>query len=202
MTRIDILNPTVEAFADHGEDNPEAGVREIPNSHLRHRPREVKSASGVNIQDANLLKIKITHGFKLKVPLIDRVVPAVLMRTDPANAQFYSLRRIPITAVATVRMQSPARPDNNWHAGGESGDGQVPPRPPEDNLNDSSHLAGDPTADGGADNSDNGGFDLIDPDNGATTCGIAFCCQTEEQLQAEQNSSPLPTDNSVSPVDG
>ena len=202
LTRIDILNPTVEAFADHGEDNPEAGVREIPNSHLRYRSREVKSASGVNIQDANLLKIKVTHGFKLKVPLIDRVVPAVLMRTDPTNAQFYSMRRIPITAVATVRMQSPAWPDNNWHAGGETGSGQVPPRPPEDNPNDPDHLAGDPTSGSGSGDADNGVLDLIDPDTSPVTCGIAFCCRSEEQLQVEQASSPLLSDNNTSPIDG
>ena len=130
-TQIEILNPTRAAFDDFGETDAD-GRRILPNDHLRYRNRDVGAQSGVNLQDANLLKIKITYGYDLQVPLIDRLLPAVLRQIDPANSVFYAAGRIPITAVATVRMHSDAWLAGNMVAGGpggsvpDDGNNQVP----------------------------------------------------------------------------
>ncbi|WP_437557478.1 TadE/TadG family type IV pilus assembly protein [Acidithiobacillus sulfuriphilus] len=60
---IRILNPTREAFADFAEqtrDTSGAWVRAIPVDHLGYRPTSVGSDSGLNVQDATLLKIQVT----------------------------------------------------------------------------------------------------------------------------------------------
>ncbi len=124
-TKIEILNPTQEAFEDFGIENAE-GITEIPNVHLKSRERTVGSDSGVNIQDANLLKIRVTYAYELKIPLVNRLITAVLARTDRDNLQYYMINRIPITSVATVRMQSPAYEDNNISVEAGSGGGSVP----------------------------------------------------------------------------
>ena len=124
-TTIEVLNPTREAFDDFGQTNPETGRIEIPNSHLRYAPRDIGATSGVNLQDANLLKIKVTYGYKLDVPFIDRLVTGTLQRLDPQNAAYYRIGRIPLTAVATVRMQSEAWPGGNVSVASAGGGGAV-----------------------------------------------------------------------------
>ena len=126
FTRIEILNPTQEAFEDFGVKNQSNGKREIPNDNLRSRSRQIGAKSGVTLQDANILKVKVTYGYKLEVPLIRHVLPAIMKWVDPGNIVYYVAGRIPMTAVATVRMQSAAWPDNNAHAGEGSGGGTPP----------------------------------------------------------------------------
>jgi len=114
-TKVKIINPTSEAFDDWGTLNPESGKIEIPNSHLRHRDSErvPGATSGVTLQDANLLKIEVKYGYKMSVPLAANLFSRVMSAMDPGNAQFYLSGRIPLTSVATVRMQSPAQQDGN-----------------------------------------------------------------------------------------
>jgi len=111
QTKIDILSPTVEAFDDWGYVSTVSGSRAIPNSHLRSRHAQrakLGSKSGLNLHDANLLKIKVTHGVHLRVPLVGPAIAKALRIVDPANAHYYALNQLPITSVATVRMQSEA----------------------------------------------------------------------------------------------
>jgi hypothetical protein len=118
-TSIEILNPTPTAFDDWGEMSLEAGVRAIPNSHLRHRVADrntVGAQSGLNLHDANLLKIKVTHGFEMKVPVVSDVIAKGMLLADPTNAHFYAQKQLPITSVATVRMQNEAW-EQDWDAG-------------------------------------------------------------------------------------
>lgn len=112
--RIRILNPTREAFADFGEAVD--GVREIPNDRLHARSAAIGAHSGLNIQDANLLKVAITYGYELKVPLVNWFIARVLLgvrgggRTmDAFEQQLLRRSLLPIVATSTVRMQSPAR---------------------------------------------------------------------------------------------
>ncbi|MES9821297.1 MAG: DUF2235 domain-containing protein [Candidatus Thiodiazotropha sp.] len=138
FTEIEIINPTIEAFDEFGREivDPRTGDVHfgIPNSHLRWRARDV-GRSGVNIQDANLLKVKVTYGYQLKVPLMDRVIPAVMRLVDPEHIHYYNARRLPITSVATVRMQSDAwRDDNNVHMMPPGG-GATPPSTEDDPQN-------------------------------------------------------------------
>ncbi|MEW8105817.1 MAG: DUF6531 domain-containing protein [Candidatus Thiodiazotropha endolucinida] len=154
FTEIEIINPTIEAFDEFGREivDPRTGDVHfgIPNSHLRWRERDV-GRSGVNIQDANLLKVKVTYGYQLKVPLMDRVIPAVMRLVDPQNIHYYNARRLPITSVATVRMQSDAwRDDNNVHMIPPGGGG-TPPSTEDDPQNDGA-TPDDDEGQGGDDN--------------------------------------------------
>lgn len=108
QTRIRVINPTTDAFTDWGFDDPDTGEHLIPNSHLRHQPNGVGSVSGLTLRDANLLKIEVTHGFEMKVPLVSTLLAKTLMVFDAENAVFYAQNQLPLTSVATVRMQSPA----------------------------------------------------------------------------------------------
>lgn len=64
--RIEILSPTVEAFNEHNADG------RIPNDNLMFRP--TTADSGVSIQDANLLKIRVNYCFKLVVPFVNQLI--------------------------------------------------------------------------------------------------------------------------------
>lgn len=164
--QIAIQNPAKEAFDDFGMSVKVGNqtIREIPNDHLRYRSRDVGPASAVNIQDANLLKIEVTYGYKMVVPVINTLTAAVLRKLDPVNSNYYSADppRLPIKSVALVRMHSPARADGNLsvQAGlaGEGGNaGAVPPLNPP--------VGEPPPGDGSS--SDAGG--------GPTECIGAFC---------------------------
>ncbi|MEW8506910.1 MAG: TadE/TadG family type IV pilus assembly protein, partial [Candidatus Thiodiazotropha sp.] len=151
FTEIEIINPTIEAFDEYGREIVDLRTGDvrfgIPNSHLRWRSNRVGN-SGVNIQDANLLKIKVTYGYQLKVPLMDRVIPAVMRMIDPEHIQYYNARRLPITSVATVRMQSDAwRDENNVHMN-PPGSGATPPST-EENPETSGTSPGDDVGQGG-----------------------------------------------------
>lgn len=63
---IEILSPTSDAFEEHNN-----GVA-IPNDNLMYRPTTVKG--GVSVQDANLLKIRVSYCFKLVVPFVNKLI--------------------------------------------------------------------------------------------------------------------------------
>jgi hypothetical protein len=107
-TTLRILNPTREAFNDFGEDLD--GQRQIPNHHLKRRDTAVGPTSSVNIQDANLLKVEVTYGYRMTVPIAAPLIAAVMQIADPAHTAYYqaSPPRLPLKASALVRMHSPA----------------------------------------------------------------------------------------------
>jgi len=118
-TKIEILNPTPASFELHGktkevEDSHgnKRTVIAIPNSHLRFRKNTIQE-DGLNVQDANLLKIKVTYGYQMRLPFLDMEIPGmrlamrtVMLHADPDNWSYYIRGQIPISATATVRMQS------------------------------------------------------------------------------------------------
>jgi TadE-like protein len=127
LVQIEVLNPTPASFSDFGVRNGAFGNRSfIPNDNLEHRSLNVGGASGQTLHDANALKIKVTYGYELKVPLIKSVISSAMCaidsgvaafdreRTRPALASgndcatFYGRGRIPIVSYATVQMQTPA----------------------------------------------------------------------------------------------
>lgn len=109
--RIRILNPTRESFEDFATEVD--GARELPNDRLHARSTVRGSLGGLNIQDANLLRVEVTYGHELKVPLINGFVSRLSLlarrEVDPFQQQLLRRNRLPITATATVRMQSPLR---------------------------------------------------------------------------------------------
>lgn len=103
---IERLNPTPAAFEDFGvQDN---NNKYIPNTWLHFKSRAIGEASKLNIQDANILKIKIKYGFPLKVPVIDTIIATVLSTFNPSNLQYYTSKplRIPLSTTAVMHMQS------------------------------------------------------------------------------------------------
>ena len=108
--RIRILNPTREAFDDFAVEVD--GVSELPNDRLHARDTRRGTSGGLNIQDANLLRVEVTYGYELKVPLINGFISRLLGMTRDSDAfhqQLLRRTRLPITSTATVRMQSPLR---------------------------------------------------------------------------------------------
>lgn len=113
-------------------------VAVIPNDNLRWRPRRVASLAGggsINLQDANLLKVRSVWCHRLIVPVLDRVVFKIVHDPllgggksdaqrvckalsddpdkysdgdDPEVYKFF----IAITSDATIRMQSPVVVDD------------------------------------------------------------------------------------------
>ncbi len=141
--RIRILNPTREAFEDFGEEVE--GVREIPNDRLHARSTSVGALSGVNVQDANLLRVEITYGYELKVPLVNWFISRILLSArrvgnmDAFEQQLLRRGRLPIVTTSTVRMQSPARMSDAVVARGDLPDvDRIPAdaRPPDDAQDD------------------------------------------------------------------
>lgn len=164
--RIRILNPTREAFEDFGEEVE--GIREIPNDRLHARSTSVGALSGVNIQDANLLRVEITYGYELKVPLVNWFISRILLSArrvgnmDAFEQQLLRRGRLPIVTTSTVRMQSPARMSDAIVARGDLPDvDRIPAdaRPPDDSEDDDAESE---EAAGGSESGDQGGSSLAD----------------------------------------
>lgn len=116
-TRIELLNPTRESFDDWNDAELQnrvgKGRRVIPNHGLAFRaPDAIGARSGQNIQDANLLKIRVTYGYEPKVPLIRLIYARYLKWLDPGNDPFHTYLvnrdRIPVVSHATVQLHSDA----------------------------------------------------------------------------------------------
>ena len=132
-SRVELLNPTRESFDDWADqelsDQEYGGRRAIPNSGLAFRdPDEIRPNSGQNVQDANLIKLKITHGYELKVPLAGTLIQFVSKWTDSGKDSFitelYAKRRTPLVTHITLQMQSdPVEPDNPVSFAGLGNDG-------------------------------------------------------------------------------
>jgi hypothetical protein len=126
---VERLSPSAAAFKDFGIKDA-SGKTVIPNDNLEWRASTVGATSGVHIQDANLLRIRATYGYELKVPLMAFMLRRVMCGGSggvqafggdvslldavysPASAEclkYYLLGRVPIVAHATVQMQTPAR---------------------------------------------------------------------------------------------
>lgn len=141
---IERINPVKQDFTEHQIANtyfPDPDLTEafaIPVDNLYYRSDKTTSGPGggsgrVSIQDATLLKIKITYCYPLYVPFLNRVIPEWFTGTDDvtrftgdATAQAHDVgfgdfkeacinnRQLPITASAVMRMQSPVIDDPGY----------------------------------------------------------------------------------------
>jgi outer membrane protein OmpA-like peptidoglycan-associated protein/uncharacterized membrane protein (UPF0127 family) len=151
-SRIELLNPTRESFDDWHDPRLQAtlqtnGKRVIPNRQLarnlgdratleslgdQRNVREVagswvKAKSGQSLSDANLLKIRITHGYRPSVPLMGMVYNRFLRWMDTGNDAFATTLlnqgRIPVVSHVTVQMQTDAIEGSNVSSPGMGNDG-------------------------------------------------------------------------------
>lgn len=112
-TEIRIVSPTRAAYADWAEPQFD-GVKAIPNDSLAFRPSTPGARSGLTVQDANVLKIRVVYGYKMIVPVIDKIVIAIFRDTfyqgmDAREIAMLESGRLPIVSQAVVRMQTPIR---------------------------------------------------------------------------------------------
>lgn len=140
LDTIVIVSPNRDIFNKFAVDIPKLEskrrklkfVRGIPNDNLTYRGIDTKRVKirdngntknvRMNVQDANILKIKSFWCHKLKVPglrdIFYRLVLSNNFRASPEQRVCNSIglatesRYIAITAQATVRMQSPVYRDN------------------------------------------------------------------------------------------
>lgn len=113
FSQVRIVSPTRESFDDWNDAALERKyrARAYSNAHLESKdPDDVRSASGQNIHDANVLKVKLTHGYEPKMPLVGKIYTQYLRDADPGTDAFYTLLvnagRIPVVSQVTVQMQS------------------------------------------------------------------------------------------------
>lgn len=109
--RIQVLNPTFQMFVGCGEPPTDGAVCdgplsncEIPNFGLQFRDPTIIRCDGTNYQDANILRIRVSYNFDSKVPFMNMK----LFVADDEDADGQN-NGVVISAVATVRMQTPAR---------------------------------------------------------------------------------------------
>ena len=108
---IEVISPTRAAFADWKERQYD-GVDAIPNDSLPYRSSAPGGRSGLTVQDANVLKIRVVYGYKMIVPVVDKIVIAAVRLSGGLSAQerlMLESGRLPIVAQAIVRMQTPIR---------------------------------------------------------------------------------------------
>lgn len=117
-SRLRILNPTREAFADYGM-NDERGRLVLPYSHLSSEPETAGRASGLSIHDATLLRVEITYGYPLNVPFAGPMIAraaltmgGVFSNFDAFEVTLLSNNRLPIKTTSSVRLHSNALPGN------------------------------------------------------------------------------------------
>lgn len=129
FTRIEILSPTKESFDDYHSPTLAARMgapgRVIPSTNLAQlacpidRPgcpsNPASNASGQTLQDANLLKLRITYGIpaQKQIPLAGPFMARALAALNPVEkdafrAGLIAHGRIPVVAHTVMRMQSPA----------------------------------------------------------------------------------------------
>ena len=78
---IEILSPTSDAFEEHNTSHN--NVFAIPNDNLMYRPTAIKG--GVSVQDANLLKIRVSYCFKLVVPFVNKLIYGMAVGLEEAK---------------------------------------------------------------------------------------------------------------------
>jgi len=71
-TKVELISPTKAAADDFAADDPaDKTKRLIPNDNLMYRSTSAGSSSAISVQDANLLKLRVTYCAKLVVPVVN-----------------------------------------------------------------------------------------------------------------------------------
>jgi len=182
FTRIELLNPTRESFDDWNDPALQARLNEsrrvIPNAHQdlprdalgNHRAQtEAGATSGQTIGDANLLKLRVTHGYAMSVPVVASVVRSYLGWMDPKTDAFHTRLieqgRLPVVTSVTLEMQSDAIEGETISVPGKGNGGQPqdpgPTQPGQGQppVCDQNLHCNDPTVPGGGGDGPGGGTD-------------------------------------------
>jgi hypothetical protein len=134
---IERINPPAVAFSTPLAVNDPTGnfpgTKLIPNDHLLYRTK--KTYNNLSVQDANLLKLRVTYCYPMVVPIISSAVQQLTGTSPRSNAALatgqsvntptygsvtpagnfqqncYAKGRFPIVAQAIVRMHTPVKND-------------------------------------------------------------------------------------------
>ena len=109
FARITLMQPSTAAFEDFSVDTAQG--RAIPNGSLLQRTAVPGLRSGLSIQQANVLQVRVDWCAPLVVPLIDRLLVGVLrgLDADLHSQVCYAAGRVPLRASAALNMQSDVR---------------------------------------------------------------------------------------------
>lgn len=103
LARIEIVNPTISALG--------AFSGTIPNDNLMYR--ETVTKGGMNVQDANLLKVRVTYCVRLVVPIIKNMVFAFAVAPPVTPAKIDSTYSGgTIAAPELLKSATPSNPAN------------------------------------------------------------------------------------------
>lgn len=84
MTLITIVNPTSGAYSGFAN-----AAGEIPNDNLMYRS-DTKLNDNMNVQDANILKVRVTYCVRLVVPIVNRMIFAFTVSPPSTPAKIDS----------------------------------------------------------------------------------------------------------------
>ncbi len=94
VTKIERISPPESVKTDFGIVDPtDANKKIVPNDNLQYRPTTVGANSNLNIQDANILKIRVTYCAKLIVPVANVVIYSLvngIQGTKNLAGEFFS----------------------------------------------------------------------------------------------------------------
>jgi len=207
--RVELINPTQASFSDFNDPALQkllkTQARVIPNSALAMRdPADIKAGSKQNIFDANLLKLRITHGYQPRVPLAASVFAAALAATDDGKdafrSQLLAMGKVPLINDVTLHMNSDAIEwaDPVWISGGSHTGTEQPGAPPGGANGGDGGTGGDSGAGDGKSTPPVAPDDQGNPDNypvggNEIACGATACpvCQVE---MPSSESFPLSAD--------
>jgi len=110
---IERINPTQSAFDEYANADGE-----IPNDNLMFRDPTPQAAGGISVQEANLLKLRVTYCYELIVPIMNKMIPELMEVAGATGGSFeqacWDRERIPIKAQGIMRMQSAAIRDSGF----------------------------------------------------------------------------------------
>jgi len=134
FTRIEVLSPSREAFDDFADPELQAQLgtgelRVIPNQDLGRRSREPGRRSGVSIQEANVLRLRIVYGYRPRVPLVGSWFTSGMSLlaggADPFRQGLLAMGRVPVEVEVSMPMISPAVESGWIRQGGEASGDEV-----------------------------------------------------------------------------
>ncbi len=122
LVQVCVMRPSYGAFNDFGRNDIVPGSIAIPNDNLPFLSRNEGAESGITVQDANLLQLRVSYRFDSNVPFMNTmqvgggagaVMPGHVQGRDPAQGGAErGSNGIWIHSDAVVVMQTPALLNN------------------------------------------------------------------------------------------
>lgn len=116
--KVEIINPNKKAFDDFNDETLQRLLKTdhkvIPNKQtdIENLKDTQGKTSGITIEEANVLKLRITYGYKPSIPLVGNMfAQAYDLLSGPQdtfNTMLFAANRVPIVVDVSSQMLSPA----------------------------------------------------------------------------------------------